>query len=138
MRSARGTRDLDQLQPLPRRVLLHTGQPGDIAARMREARGQTGADRIVGESHHDRDRRRRLLGCERRRQRPNDDDFRTKPHQFGGEPGKALSVSIRPTALDRELLIAVAERAQSLPECLPIHHTSPRPLGKGSDPAALC
>jgi hypothetical protein len=57
--------------------------------------------------------------------------------KFDGKLGKPLLVSVRPAALDRQLLIVVAEGAQPLPETIPSWTTSARPLAEGGDPVAL-
>jgi hypothetical protein len=44
-----GDRDLEQLQLLAGDVLVHSGQSGDVAAGVREAGDEPGADRIVGD-----------------------------------------------------------------------------------------
>ena len=138
MRSAPGTADLEQLHLFRDRVLLHGGQPGDIAAGVRKAGHEPAANWIVECCYDDRDRRGRLLRRHRRCARPDDDDFRGKPHQFGGELGKPLHASLGPAALDFDVPIGITEGAQPLSECLPIlGAVGGRSLGKNGDTMAF-
>ena len=59
-------------------------------------------------------------------------------HQIGGEIGQALQMSVCITILDRDVLVAVAERAQPLPERPKgwLHQRARSGVKKG-DPAAL-
>ena len=63
-----------------------------------------------------------------------------KRDRFGGELRQPLDVSFRPPALDCDILLAIAEGAQPLPERLPVRPGGDaRPPGRGwrSDGASL-
>jgi len=76
-----GSYGLEQLEALADRFLREIGKPGDVAAGVREAGDEAGANRIGDIEQYDRDRGGRLLGRLYRRRSLDDDDFRAEPHQ---------------------------------------------------------
>src|SRR5262245_55086448 len=61
---ARGSRDelLQESELLWRKLRVHCGETGDVAARPIEARDETGLDRVYAGREDDRDRRGRGFG----------------------------------------------------------------------------
>jgi hypothetical protein len=105
---------LEELQLSADRFFAGERQSGHIAARMRQARHETGADRVVAERKDDRGR-----GClcaqheghliARRHQK-----IRRQPRQFGGKRRQAIGISVGPAAFDDEIVRAPAKRCQLL------------------------
>src|SRR5262249_55540764 len=92
-------------------------QPRDVAARARKT-GDNGAAHPVGRGReHERNRRCRLLCCEGSRSIVSDNDIDLGPNKLVCEISQALSVSLGPAILDREIAaLDPAQLAHSLHE----------------------
>src|SRR5262249_1830216 len=73
----------------------------NIAARSRQTRDQTGADRVPRRREYDRDDRCRLLGSHDWGSRRRNNHINLAPHEFGCDLGSALGPTPRPANLDR-------------------------------------
>ncbi len=110
-------------EPLAGKIGLLDRQAGDVAARSRQARDQTGADRVARHRKYDRDSRRRLLCCDDRRGSRRDNDIDLEPDELGRDLGEALVAPLGPANLDRDsATLDPAEFAQPL-------HKSSEPSG---------
>ena len=83
-----------QVELLRRQRLGKIGEPGHVAARVRQALHQPEPDRVGAGRHHDRDRLGGFVDCDVGRHRRRDDDGRVEPDQFLGETGKAVEETI--------------------------------------------
>src|SRR5262249_28877297 len=87
-----------------------------VAPGPRQARDEAAADRVVRCREYDWNDRCRLLGCEHRGSR-RDDDINLAPDELGRDLGVALAASFRPANLDRNgAVLDPAEFAQTLYE----------------------
>jgi hypothetical protein len=77
-------------------------QAADVAARSRQTRDQAGADRVSSRRENNRDDRRRLLGSQDHASARRDNDINLAPDEFGGDLGRALVASLRPSIFDCE------------------------------------
>src|SRR5262245_57856085 len=107
-------RDLfEQLQPFYAHAIFKSGEPGRVATRPRQARDETGADRVDSHREHDRH------GAGRLQQRGNgcsagagNNDVGRERGQFGRVSAKAVGVGRGPARLD--LQVAAGSPAQLL------------------------
>src|SRR5262249_31478786 len=76
-------------------------QAGDVATRPRQARDQTGSNRLARYCENYRDDRRRLLGNHDCGSRRRDNDINLAPDELGRDLGEALVASFPPAILDR-------------------------------------
>ena len=81
--SRAGRELMKQLQPLGSELGQDAGNSGGVPAGARQARRQTGANRIAGEKH-DRDLASRQRGL-RGGRTEHDDDIQLRPRKLGGE-----------------------------------------------------
>ena len=73
---------LEQLQPFAADAVFELREPGDVAARPRQARDEAGADRIDDLHEHDRHGAGRLLQRRHDRDAAGQDDVRRERDQF--------------------------------------------------------
>ena len=72
---------------------------------MREAGNQTEPNRIANIVHDDRNPAGRVLGGNRRRRRPGDNDVHVEPYHLGGEAGQSIKIPVGGTILDGDVLV---------------------------------
>jgi hypothetical protein len=107
---------LQKLEPLSGRLRQLKAQPGEVPARLCEARDEPLGHRGRSGNHHDGNRRRRLL---ERRQRGSgaDDHVDLKTDEFGSQVGEPFDLALGRTGLGDEVLtIDVAELTHSTEE----------------------
>ena len=112
-------RILEHLEPFPHELGKEEGVAGDVAARAREARDDTGPNGVADVGHHYRYRIRRgcLLRGEGARYRVGHDDIHLEPDELGGELGKTLKLTLSIAKLDDDILaLDITQVAQSRPE----------------------
>jgi len=115
-----GKRLAQELQPLAAKVGTNHGIAGDIAARTSEARHQACAHRIGHADHHDRDCRRRRLGCFRWRRAVGRNKIDRSADEFAHRAHEAIGHALAVAVFVVDTLpFDVAELTQSLAEAVP-------------------
>lgn len=87
---------LQQLQPLAAHRRLEIGEPGDVASRTREARGETCADRIADRGEDDWNLEAFLPERCHRRSALGHDDVQRKPAQLFGKNKQPAGIAGAP------------------------------------------
>ena len=107
----------DDLDALAGKLGGRRRQSGDVAAGTREARHQSGAERIAGRRHDNRNLRRCALRRVHRWRLGGDDDVDLLPDQFRGEVRQCIQPAFggAPFELDA-LAVDVAQIAQAVEE----------------------
>jgi len=96
---------LEQFQALADEFRSESGQPRDIAARMREARDETLSNRIADTKWDNGDRSRRPLGSQRGECASSGrDHIDVERNQFGRQSWEPLGLPFRPTIFDPHIL----------------------------------
>src|ERR1700674_2580288 len=91
---------LEQLQPLSNQLRVHLGQPGDVAARARQALNNPGCHRVTRSHHHDRDFPGSVFGSQSIVGDGSDDDINLKTDQIGDELREAIVSPLRISVLN--------------------------------------
>jgi hypothetical protein len=111
---------LEQFQPFPAHAVFEHEEAGDVAARPRQARHETSADRVDNECEHDRHGARRLQqGRHGRASTGSQDEVRRKSGQFGCVFAKLLGIGGGPADVDPHI---TALGPTQLRQCLSKHH----------------
>jgi hypothetical protein len=96
---------LDKLQPLTGELSLRRqSDPCDIAPGACEADHEPSTHRIAAETHHDRDRLRRLLRRLDGSRAHRDDDVHTESDEFACQLGKSVYLAVGEPSLNGEIL----------------------------------
>jgi hypothetical protein len=95
---------LEKLQALPPDLRRRHPQPGDVAARPREAGNKPIGNWVAHESHDNGNRPGRLLRRLHARQRCRDDDVDLELHQFSGQVGESFELPASPAPFDADVL----------------------------------
>src|SRR4029077_5921597 len=104
--------------------------PGRVAARPSEAGNKAKLDRVLTDSEHDRDRRRRSFGREWRSRAGRGDDGHTTADQVSHQRRQAIELALQPVVLDRYVLaVDVAGFTEPLAEC---GHIARRGFGRSA------
>ncbi len=112
-----GDQLVQELQFLGRQRVEQRRNPGQIAAGKIETLHQVEGDRIDRQSEHDRYRRGRRLGGERRGETRSDDQIYLAAHEISCEPGQPIVVAFAPAVGDRDIAaLDEAGRRQTLPD----------------------
>src|SRR5205085_5641486 len=94
---------LEQLQELDVDLGQHDGEPGDVAARPRQAGRMAGGDRVGVADEDDGDRRGRPFGRLGVDRTWYDDDIDLEPGQFLRQFAHPFRLSLRPPVLDGDV-----------------------------------
>src|SRR5499427_9619988 len=107
------------------------GHPCDVPARAREARDESGANRIANGNHDDGDRLGGVPGCRHSLRPLRYDEVHLEPDQLGRQVGQPVDPTLRISIVDDNILaLNPPELAQPLPERV----EQGRPIGRGRQP----
>ena len=111
--------------------MFSVGHPGEIAVRPAQAGDISCCDRVADDHEHDRNRRRRRLGCPGRAAPPDVANTVTATNQIGGQFRQPVVTAFRPAIFDRDVAaLDMARFAQAL--------LGMRGLGFGTAPRMQC
>jgi hypothetical protein len=95
---------LEELQALGACLAHHDCEPGDVAARMREARHVAAADRVGMAREYDRNCRGRSLGGRGVDRRRRKDDIDLEPDEFFRQIVEPIEPPLGPTVFDGDVV----------------------------------
>ena len=108
---------LEEFEPLPLQLRRQRGQPGHVAAWLREARHEASRHRVPSDRGDDRDGLGRVLGREGAGGAGREDDVRLETDKLVREDRMTFLLALRPLVPDDEILpLHVAELTEALHE----------------------
>ena len=106
---------LEEFEALPLQLRRQRGQPGHVAAWLREARHEAGRHRVPSDRGDDRDGLGRVLGREGAGGAGREDDVRLETDKLVREDRMTFLLALRPLVPDDEILsLHVAELTEAL------------------------